>query len=158
MGERECRRGRRWSLLALLPLLLGGCGKSTVTVEGVVTLDGKPVPGATVLFTPEEGNDRAASALTDEDGNFRLSTYSEGDGALPGQYRVVVTRTQGVPEPPAMLQPGEEKKVIGHYRDFKNKERRKSSLPARYGNAATSLLKCRVPTDGKVLLELQSSK
>jgi hypothetical protein len=155
--KRKRWRGRRWSLLALLALLLGGCGKGTVHVEGIVTLDGKPVPGATVLFTPEGGNGRAASALTDEDGNFRLSTYSEGDGALPGQYSVVVTRTRGVPEPPAMLQPGEEKKVIGHYRDFKNKDRRKSSLPASYSNEATSPLKCRVPHDGKVMLELRSS-
>jgi hypothetical protein len=156
VGTRGHACGWRGALLALVALSASGCGKGTVTVEGAVTLDGQPVPGATVLFMPEGGNGRAASALTDDDGNFRVTTYEEGDGALPGHYRIVVTRTEGVPQPPAMFQPGDEKKVIGHYRAVKNKERKKSTLPPNYGNEATSPLKCRVPTDGKLVLELQS--
>jgi len=147
----------RWGLPALLCMSLVGCGKGVVPVAGVVTLDGQPVPAATVLFMPEEGNGRAASALTDDEGNFRLTTYVEGDGALPGQYHVVVSKTEAVPEPPALLQPGEEKKVIGHYRAFKKEGRKKSVLPADYGNESTSPLKCRVPTDGKLVLELKGA-
>jgi len=147
-----------WTLLAWAALLLAGCGKGTFPVEGIVTLDGKPVPGATVLLMPEAGNGRAASAFTDEEGNFCVTTYSDGDGALPGQYSIVVTRTQGIPEPPPMMQPGEEKKVIGHYRDFKNKDRKKSSLPAVYGSETTSPLKCQVPTQGRLMLELRTSR
>src|SRR5215204_672559 len=85
---------KRWPhlgllLSALLPLA-AGCGQAkTVKVQGVVTLDGKPLPGATVTFSPiQEG--RAASGRTDTDGSFRLTTYRTDDGALPGEYKVIV--------------------------------------------------------------------
>jgi len=100
VGKREYRGGRGWSLLAFAAAIAGrlwqGHGPPW---EGVVTLDGKPVAGGDRAFSrPRRAKAGPASALTDEDGNFRLSTYSEGDGALPGQYAVVVTRTRGVPE------------------------------------------------------------
>src|SRR5262245_12374499 len=77
-------------LLAGAPTAALGCGQGkTVKVEGVVTLDGKPLPAATVTFVPD-GNGRAASGRTDQDGIFRLTTFRTDDGAVPGEYKVTV--------------------------------------------------------------------
>ncbi len=75
-----------------------GCGGGassvkTVPVRGKVTLDGKPVEGATVQFAPEEGSGgRAASGLTKSDGTFELTTVGGGAGAVPGKYKVAITK------------------------------------------------------------------
>lgn len=79
------------SFLSAVMLTTVGCGSAgkTFKVEGVVTLDGKPLPGATVSFMPE-GEGHAASGRTDADGSFRLTTFRTDDGALPGNYKVVI--------------------------------------------------------------------
>lgn len=77
---------------------LTGCtGDSlgTVQVNGVVKLDGKPLEGATVIFKPD-GEGRAASGTTGAEGKFKLTTEVNGDGALPGNYKVAVTKYEGV--------------------------------------------------------------
>jgi predicted Zn finger-like uncharacterized protein len=59
-------------------------------VSGVVTRGGKPVTGATVLFTPLDTRAASASAITDEDGEYTLM-YVEGiPGAVVGKNRVTV--------------------------------------------------------------------
>lgn len=74
-----------------------GCGPSypeTVPVNGVVTLDGQPVEGAAVLLmstVPGSGN--AARGVTNADGTFALTTFKEADGARPGNYKVIVKKT-----------------------------------------------------------------
>jgi len=78
-----------------------GCGGGnpfdTVNVTGVVTMDSKPVDGATVIFQPEGGGGKAATALTDASGEFELTTGNAGDGALPGKYQVAVIKTTAIP-------------------------------------------------------------
>lgn len=84
---------------ACLPLLLiaglaaTGCSKShqleTAPVTGRVTIDGKPVSSGIVMFTPDRG--RGASGLISPDGTFRLTTYSEGDGAVLGLHRISIS-------------------------------------------------------------------
>src|SRR5262249_29630685 len=95
------RQSMRCSMLTtLLALAACGCGgrKGPVAVAGVVLLDGKPVAGATVSFLPTGETGRPATGLTDGQGVFRLTTSDKGDGALPGDYRVVVARL--VPKAP----------------------------------------------------------
>jgi hypothetical protein len=80
-------------LAVLLVVVLGGCGKNgpnTAPVTGTVKLDGKPVAGAAVLFSPKAGG-RPASGVTDETGSFALTTLEPRDGALLGEHTVVVT-------------------------------------------------------------------
>jgi hypothetical protein len=149
----------RWCGLFLLPVLaLSGCGGKykPVPVEGIVTLDGQPVPGATVLFVPEDAGGRSASAMSDSEGNFQLTTYHEGDGALAGKYRVVVTKTEAIQAPPAQIQPGDGKSVIEHYRNLKSRRNRKPQLPAVYASEDTTNLRCTVPHGGTVTLDLSS--
>lgn len=73
-----------------------GCGPrrpKTIHVEGVVTLDGKPVQGAAVLFSPVAGG-HPADGITDAQGKFTLTTFAAGDGALPGEHAVAVTLSE----------------------------------------------------------------
>jgi hypothetical protein len=92
---------RRTGVRRGLPLLIvsaavvaGGCGPgrpTTVPIRGSVTLDGKPVAQATVLFVPIAGGVPARGA-TGVDGGFTLTTFAEGDGALAGKHRVSVSK------------------------------------------------------------------
>lgn len=66
----------------------------TVPVSGVLTLDGQPVEGATVMFVPAKGGlyaGGAAAGKTDGKGKYTLTTFKPGDGAVPGTYTVVIT-------------------------------------------------------------------
>src|SRR5262245_1264000 len=71
-----------------------GCGGGLKSVEGLVTLDGVPVEGASVSFTPE-GEGQPAFGVTDSNGKFVLQTINKA-GANPGTYKVTVTKTKPV--------------------------------------------------------------
>lgn len=83
---------------ALLPALLlfltaAGCGGGKeiglVSVEGVVTLNGAPLPDASVIFRPTKG--RPSIGITDTNGRYRLE-YIEGQkGAIAGQHKVSIS-------------------------------------------------------------------
>jgi len=69
-------------------------------VEGVVTLDGAPLEGATVLFSPAGGG-LPAAGRTESGGTFRLATTVPGKkgaaGAAAGEYVVMVTKVEAPP-------------------------------------------------------------
>jgi hypothetical protein len=88
--------------LLLLPFTFLGCGDSappTYKVTGVVTLDDKPVEGATVTFTPAGGgqDQKTAVGTSMAGGKYELTTFSGGDGALAGPYKVTVSKLQYAP-------------------------------------------------------------
>ena len=154
------RIARVFSGTAALLLLVAGCNArfKTVEVKGTVLLDGQPLTGATVLFMPEDSKGRAASGLTNREGSFLLTTYKEKDGALPGKYRVLITKTEAIAAPPAKLKPGDEKSVTEHYRDLRSRKNRKSNVPPLYGSEDTSPLECTVPPGKKVVFELSTKE
>jgi hypothetical protein len=89
-------------LAAFLALVtVTGCGEGkpfdTVAVDGVVTLNGEPVEGATVVFQPATGSGMAASGLTNSSGVFNLTTSVAGDGAMPGNYKISVSKVDSGP-------------------------------------------------------------
>ena len=99
-----------------------------------MTLDGQPVAGAAVVFTPEQGE--MATATTDASGRFELSTFERADGALPGKHRVTVAKTT--------VEPGEDEKIV-------------FLIPKEYGNLKTSPLTWDVQKEmGPVQLALQT--
>lgn len=85
--------------LTLACLTIAGCSdgaeggkRATVyKVTGKVTLLGGPLIGATVAFGPKE-TQPVAIGRTDDEGNYFLTTYEQGDGAAAGNYSVTVSR------------------------------------------------------------------
>ena len=77
-------------------------------VEGVVVLDGKPVEGATVFFSPAAGGGAddpglPAAGRTAADGGFRLNAgggATPGAGTKVGEYVVTVIKQEPDPVPP----------------------------------------------------------
>jgi hypothetical protein len=165
MSLRKPGRAGGWAVGAALVLAAAGCGgkHTPVPVRGVVTLDGKPVEGATVHFYAE-GEDREgrlAYGSTDAEGVFRLSTLGREDGALPRAYKVVVIKY--VPLRPNVKIPDFPKTAQGKadLEDFKYKiygdgPRTKNALPARYADINTTPFHVTVPARGDVALELTS--
>src|SRR5262249_47717449 len=69
-----------------------GCspgGPEIATVSGNVTMDGKPLANATIVFSPENG--RPAGARTDEKGNYVLNFTEGRQGAVPGLSSVQIS-------------------------------------------------------------------
>jgi hypothetical protein len=90
----------RCALLFLSSIILG-CGGDTPTlgkVTGTVTLDGKPVEGATVRFEPISSGLPTAFGRTDAAGRYEL-WYSRGNkGASLGESVVRITAFQDANE------------------------------------------------------------
>ncbi len=91
-----------------------GCSELKVApVSGTVTLDGKPLGRASVLFQPEAGG-RPSYGVTDESGRFRLAYSMREEGAEVGNCAVKIsTALEGA--------------------DYGSK-RAKELVPARYAN------------------------
>lgn len=103
----------------LLVILICGCGPRVAEVRGKVTFDGKSVTAGLVTFAPKgvEGKFEAgkpATAVVDQNGEFKLSTFQEGDGALVGVHNV----SYQAPGPPRDDIPkmAEAYKQFGHLR------------------------------------------
>jgi len=73
----------------LTPLGCGGGNIPLTPVKGTVSMDGSPVPQATIEFRSHEG--RPAMAVTDDDGNYEMMYTRERKGAVDGEYTVVIT-------------------------------------------------------------------
>lgn len=75
-------------------LFLTSCGRPSgqpelVDVTGTITMEGSPVKGALVQFSP--GSGRPSTALTNAEGFYELR-YSESEkGALVGRHTVSIT-------------------------------------------------------------------
>ncbi|MCL2347142.1 MAG: hypothetical protein FWC50_02655 [Planctomycetaceae bacterium] len=84
-------------------LMFAGCGPKgrglkVEYVEGVVTLDGQPLEGASVTFIPkaEGGKEESASGYSHAGGAYKLSSIN-GDpekGAVAGDYVVNVSKVK----------------------------------------------------------------
>lgn len=80
-------------LVCLVAFAVLGCGGSKgpdlVPAKGVLTLDGKPLAGATVIFHSDGKRGQEGVGQTDDKGAFVLRTTNR-DGAIPGSYKVTV--------------------------------------------------------------------
>jgi len=167
------------SVFALL-----GCGPSTSEVKGTVTMDGKPVDAATVIFTSDDGSS-VATGFTDAQGNFTLSG-ANSKGVTPGTYSATVTKTGAVNEmTPGIGGPqgaGEGKMSADYVKQMEKNAAKKSGgpgsgppkvgpqagppgggpktlLPQQYASPSTTPFKgIKVPTDGPVKLELTGAE
>jgi hypothetical protein len=94
-------------LLACLALLaVDGCTKKLPSVSGHVTLDGRPLSNAVVLFDPAESGKTnpgpGSSGKTNERGEFTLKQNNNGvNGAVPGKHHVTISALEGPPPAPS---------------------------------------------------------
>ena len=101
---------------------------STVPVTGTVRVQGKPIANASVSFQSQDGK-VSAGGVTDTEGKFQLTTYTNGDGAPIGNY-VVTVAVSGVREiEPGVLDPNIQPTV---------------PIPANYSQPDTTPLKAEV--------------
>jgi hypothetical protein len=137
--------GLRWLAIAmLLPLVGLACSASkpasnrpqTHPAKGRVTMGGQPLGGATVTFRPD-GAGSGCAGITDESGNFKLSTFAAGDGAVPGKYGVTVTKVDAGPASVDVNSPG-------YAPPAANAPPPKSLLPDTYADPAKSGLTAEV--------------
>lgn len=141
-------------------LFIVGCSKQdgklpVYPVTGTVTYQNNPVEGATVIFSiPGNKQAKAATGLTDSQGRFTLSTYSNGDGAAAGEHQVTVTKYTGGG--------GESNESLTMEQAAKQAEKKdssqpasKSELPLKYSEASTSELKFTVSESGENHFEIK---
>ncbi|MBQ16809.1 MAG: hypothetical protein CMJ65_06750 [Planctomycetaceae bacterium] len=81
----------------LVAVMLAGCGGPDPSAECnavslTVTYKGKPVEGAQVAFNSTANGGRPAQGTTDAAGKAVLGTFSTDDGAMPGKYKVTVSK------------------------------------------------------------------
>lgn len=71
---------------------IAGCGEKKFPIRGkVIFADGTPVPSGLVVLSPVDPASRVgARGYIQTDGSFELSTDKEGDGVLPGKFKVLV--------------------------------------------------------------------
>lgn len=157
----------------VVSLAMTGCGSSTVTVKGVLKIDGQPVDGATVTFMSEDGK-KSFSGMSDSEGNFALSGPDK-IGALPGNYKVLVVKGKKVAGLENMSPEGADyKKQMEKMGKESAKPKTgpggptrpgsgedgsavKSDLPSIYASVTTTPLTAKVPPDSQpVQIDLKS--
>jgi len=132
------------SILVTVGIVLTGCSNSsrppTYPVTGTVTSQGKPVAGAAITFVPTDQKGEAASAITDSQGKYALTTWQAGDGARPGEYRVKLSKQeQATVDPSKMvknLSIEEEQKI--YVESKKPAPPAKRLIPSKFENEETS--------------------
>ena len=141
-------------VMAAFPLILVGCGgedrPDLVPVSGVVTYQGQPLANAEVVFQNDKAP-RAAVGTTDAQGKFRLQSYENFDGAVPGDHVITVSKIQAdaaisgadVDDPSAAYGGGMDAAASGDMSAIS-----KSELPDKYADPATSNLKETVTKEG----------
>src|SRR5207244_342422 len=90
---RTRRRGSITRYVMVLAVVVAGCSRWPSSLSGAVTLNGKPLAGATITLHPAE---RASGAqlvvgMTDADGRFVI-TPAAGKAIAPGTYKVTVSK------------------------------------------------------------------
>jgi hypothetical protein len=123
-----------WLTVALAGMVGPGCGKGVdgrptpVAVSGTVFFNQQPSVGAKIMFAPQD-HEYAAVGQTDSNGRFKLQTFEPDDGAVPGKFKIAVTKFEVIELPNGGIK--ENFFLPGRYRD-----------PAKSGLVAT------VPPEG----------
>ena len=125
--------------------ILTGCSSKperpqTYPVTGTVTSNGKPIEKATVVFVPSTQGVEPAAGITNAEGKYQLTTYSAGDGAQAGAYRVKVSKYDTKPptadDKQRYMTQEEEQKIYAE--DERPTPPSKNLLPRKYESETTS--------------------
>jgi hypothetical protein len=128
---------------AVFLLLAAGCGSDAdrlTSVRGKVSYKGVPLPGGTIVFTPDAARGNSgplARAEIRPDGTYLLRT-GDRPGAVPGWHRVTVAAVEAPGTAPAL-----QRYTVP-----------RTLLPERYRDPEMSGLACEVKPDRVNTLDL----
>jgi hypothetical protein len=139
---------RRAFALALVSLAIAGCGGSkadlppVVPVSGTVTLDGKPLANAGIVFIPV-GQTRGGtcSGATDDNGRYELTDRDGRKGTTVGEFKVTCNKWV-MPDGKDFPRDSKVSPLESNAREL---------LPPRYSNEAQTQLKATIPEGGKTV-------
>lgn len=149
------------TFLMITAIACAGCSKgsslATVPVKGKITFRGQALSGASVAFISQDKSGKPASGMTDAQGEYALTTMETptkiANGALPGSYKVTVTKLkkssdqelmdrvgQMTPEEMQKLSPEEAQKLSSMNMppdpsQQQSQPKEQSEIPARYNLA-----------------------
>lgn len=128
-------------------LVVAGCGSPKVyPVSGQINFNGQPMAGTgSITFIPmvqKEGAPMAGGEVL-ADGTYQLTTVKANDGALAGEYRVVITQVTSV-EPQAAPDGQAAPAVVAALRP-------EQLIPANYGDHANSPLTATVKAENNTI-------
>ena len=138
------------TLSVAVAVVIAGCGGDNsglaqrYSVSGKVTYKGAAVPTGTIVFEPTNPAPPAGrhASGTIENGSYSLTTSGEDEGALPGEYKVLVLATTV-----DMRGLAKEKGGLMHQGDAdfqKIVKEGKSLVPQKYAKSETSTLTYKV--------------
>jgi hypothetical protein len=123
------------------------------SVSGKVTHKGEPVPKGNIVFEPTNPAPPAGRVAqgTIENGSYSLTTANAGDGALPGEYKVIILSST--------LDTAEVAKAQGHggllhqgdETHVKALKAAKNPLPEKYAQSTNTPLKATVKAQSNKL-------
>lgn len=139
-------RGLASAAPLLLVAAISGCGKgeggpNLVPAEGIVTLDGRPLANADVMFIPQgETAGQALFGRTDAQGRFHVGTPDgKRRGAAVGRYKVTIQKLVKPDGSDFIPDPNAGPMDTGGFREL---------LPPRYASEAETQLEAEVPPGG----------
>ncbi len=129
-----------------------GCGSTEsgpplAPVAGYVTLDGKPLGAADVMFIPQgETMGQAGITRTDSAGHFELLTPDrKRKGVAAGSYRVVINKLVN-PDGTDFIPKADSGEMDAAFKEV---------LPAIYSDMENSQLSAEIPPEGNQSLEFK---
>ena len=125
-----------------------GCGSSTTVPDlypasGKVTFEGKPVPGAKLVFIPANEDPKKPSVErsageTDEEGNYELAWGDDQAAGSPaGKYKVIIFAFQKVDS------------------NFDSEDKPASLIPEKYNSPVSSGLTADVKEDSENVINFE---
>ena len=145
--------GSSLGLMPLLLLALVGCnsapaGPPLVPAEGLISLNGKPLGAADLIFVPQgETKGQGGVGRTDAAGKFQLSSHDRKFKGVPaGTYRVVINKLVKPDGSDYIPDPNAGPMDTGGFREL---------LPAAYSDMGVTTLQADIPEAGKKDLEFK---
>jgi hypothetical protein len=103
------------TLACFIVAITVGCGRQGLApVEGKVTLNGQPLPNATIVLSPVRATDPGPfTGKTDAEGRFALGPAdNERGGAVPGEYMLMIATVLSQPNADEMTPPPTQKEMV----------------------------------------------
>jgi len=165
-----------WLFILSGMVLLAGCapGENRVPAEGVLTIDGQPVDGASITVHYGDGN--TAQGVTHDQGKFELA-YLGKQGAVPGsKLKTSVTKFEGADVPTTAFTAGKStpgspdpaelskfnqqqaQKMMEKTKDLKSGLVPKNELPEKFAKPETSGITVDIPAGGSKELKIDLKK